>query len=81
MQRWVEAVKRTKKVVLQKDAKEGRPAEIVGDTIGAQLTIRKPEAPSLARIGYVGVYDVDNVTFDENGLRSSFLDRYNKVRL
>jgi hypothetical protein len=62
MQRWVETVKKTKKVVLQKDA------------FG--------EDGNFTRIGYVGVYDVDDVTIDAtNGLRFKFLDRYQKVQL
>jgi hypothetical protein len=80
MQRWVEAAKKTKKVVLQKDAINDGPAEIVGSTIGAQLT-KAPEGPYFTRVGYIGVYDVGDVTFDLNGLRFNFLNRYEKVKL
>src|SRR6266516_4005242 len=81
MQRWVEAARKTKKVVLQLDGINDGPAEIVGSTIGAQLTMKMPEGPWFRRLDYIGVYDIDDVIFDENGLRFKFLNRYGKVQL
>jgi hypothetical protein len=81
MQQWVETARTTKKVVLQLDGVNDGPAEIVGSTIGAQLTMKTPEGPFFRRLGYIGVYDISDVTFDETGLRFTFLNRYNKVKL
>ena len=80
LRRWVEAARKTKKVVLQLDGVNEGPAEIAGDFIGAQLTM-KPEGPFFRRLGYIGVYDIGDVTFDETGLRFHFLNRYEKVKL
>ncbi len=79
MQRWVELARRTKKVLLQIDAVNDKPAGIIPG-LGAQLE-KAPEEPFFKAMGYVGVYDIDDVKFDLDGLRFKFLSRYEKVKL
>jgi hypothetical protein len=80
MQQSVALIRKTKKVIVQIDIVNDKQPGFVGNNIGAQLT-KAPEEPYFKANGYLGVFDVDDIQFDLNGLRFKIISRYEKVQL
>jgi hypothetical protein len=81
LQRWVELLKETQRIIIQIDIVNASPPKFIWSSIGAQLT-KASEEPYFKANGYLGVYDVDNIKFDLNGgLRFDIIGSYKKVKL